>query len=163
MELFSKEELLSFNEFLLGRGKPTQDDGVGYNKGDYGACKTYYNGLSNAQYADLAKRLVKYSATQLNVDKEKMKLTALKLGEIGNTNNRSLGVSVAIVEEETLISFRFNEKFISVLKNLPTRRYIKEYQCWAVPTYKAVSALKALETVGADVKNAIAYVESHKK
>lgn len=163
MELFSKEELLSFNEFLLGRGMPTQDDGIGYNKGDYGACKTYYNGLSNAQYADLAKRLVKYSVTQLNVDREKMKLTAIKLGEIGNTNNRSLGVSVSIVDEETLISFRFNEKFIGVLKNLPVRRYIKEYQCWAVPNYKAVNTLKALGTVGADVENAIAYVESHKK
>lgn len=161
MDTFTKEELLQFNEFLLGRGKPVQQDGIGYNKADFGACKTYYNGLSDSQYADLAKRLVKYSKTQLKVDKQKMEETAKELSAIADVHKRSYGVSIASKDSGTLISFRYNNKFIEVIKSQPIRKYDKETQCWVVPNHKLIDALRALEKVGADVHNAITYATSN--
>ncbi|QOV08378.1 hypothetical protein Kirov_179 [Bacillus phage Kirov] len=161
MDIFTKEELLKFNEFLLGRGRPVQQDGIGYNKADFGACKTYYNGLSDSQFADLAKRLVKYSKTQLKIDKEKMEETARQLASIASIHKRSLGVSIARTNSGTLISFRYNDKYIEVLKKQPVRKYDKETQCWIVPNHKLIEALQALDKAGADVANAIAYAKSN--
>lgn len=159
MDTFTKEELLTFNEFLLGRGRPVQQDGIGYNKADFGACRTYYNGLSDSQLADLAKRLVKYSKTQLKVEKEKMEETAKQLSKIASIHNRSNGISIAKLESGTLISFRYNDKYIQVLKKQPIRKYDKETQCWIVPDNKLIDTLLALEKAGADVKNAIDYAK----
>ena len=95
LNVFTVEELLTMNETMLGRGMPVQEDGVGYNKADYGACVNYYHGLSNAQVADLAKRLVKYSETQLHIDKEMMKETAEYYASlVKDGEDRSNGVSI---------------------------------------------------------------------
>jgi hypothetical protein len=161
--LFTKEDLLSLNEMMLGRGVPVQDDGVGYNKADYGACATYFYGLSDAQYADLAKRLVKYTQTQLNLDKEIMKATAKHLAEIANGKDRSEGVSINITEDGTLICFRYNEVFIEVIKRQPVRKFHAETKNWLVPNERVIDTLKALEKVGADVKNALEYAEQNIK
>lgn len=161
METFTREELLAFNEFLLGRGRPVQQDGIGYNKADFGACRTYYNGLSNSQFADLAKRLVKYSKTQLKVDKEKMEETARELSKIASIHNRSNGISIATKDSGVLISFRYNSKYIEVIKKEPIRKYDKETQCWIVPSHKLIDALEALGKAGADVANAIAYAKTN--
>lgn len=159
MDMFSKNELLSFNALMLGRGKPVTEDGIGYNKGDFGACFTYFNGLSDAQYADLAKRLIKYCKTQLKVDRDKMENTYQYLiKNIKGSKDRSDGISVEIGEKETLICFRYNEEFIHVVKNLPSRRYNGELKNWVVPNGKIVESLRALEGVGADVTNAIDYI-----
>lgn len=159
--MFTKEELLAFNEVLLGRGAPNEEDGVGYNKADFGACSTYFYGLSDAQYADLAKRLVKYCNTQLNVDKELMKETAKHYAELSNGEDRSDGISVNVREDGTLISFRYNETFIEVIKNQPKRRWDAENKNWIVPNNRVIPLLNELWTVGADVKNAMEYVMNH--
>jgi hypothetical protein len=160
--LFTKEELLYFNSALLGRGAPVTDDGMGYNKGDFGACSTYYYGLSDAQYADLAKRLVKYCNTQLKIDQETMKETAKHLKEIAGEADRSDGISLEITEEGTLISFRFNEMFISAIKSLPIskRKFDSDKREWIVNNDSVIKVLKELQKVGADVTNALEYAQN---
>lgn len=157
--MFTKEELLAFNDVLLGRGKPVQQDGIGYNKADYGACATYFNGISEAQYADLAKRLVKYSATQLKVDKELMKKTAESLSNI--VGDRSRGVSIDIREDGTLISFRYNEKYIEEVKKQTKRRWDSDSKNWIIPNDSVLDVLYSLGGVGADVDNAIEYAKNN--
>lgn len=161
---FTVEELLQFNEMMLGRGMPVQEDGIGYNKSDYGACSTYYRGLSNAQLADLAKRLVKYCNTQLGVDKDKMKETAEALAELANPSDRDNGISVNFTEDGTMISFRYNEDFIEIIKGQPKhlRRYDAESKNWIVDNSKITSVLSQLEEAGADVDNALAYIYNQK-
>jgi hypothetical protein len=160
---FTVEELLQFNEMMLGRGMPVQEDGIGYNKADYGACSTYYHGLSHAQLADLAKRLVKYCNTQLGVDKEAMKETAEVLATLDSPENRDAGVSLNITEEGTIISFRYNEEFIEIIKNQPRhlRRYDVDSKSWMVANERLIPTLNELSVAGADVDNALAYASNH--
>lgn len=157
MDVFSKDELLKFNEVLLGRGVPITQDGVGYNKADYGACSTYFNILSDSQWADLAKRLVKYSTTQLEVDKEKMKLTAEHLKELSDGKDRSDGVSISIGEKHTLIGFRYRDSFVRTMNIKNSRRWDAENKAWKVLNKDLLDALRDLEKAGADVKNAMEY------
>lgn len=159
--LFTKEELLQFNEMMLGRGMPVTDDGIGYSKADFGACTTYFYGLSDAQLADLAKRLVKYSITQLGVNKEDMKATAKALAEIADPSDRSDGISLNITENGTLFSFRYNEDFIEIIKKQPKRQWDSENKNWIIPNGNVINTLQALEMIGADVKNAIEYASEH--
>src|SRR5690606_35483155 len=114
-------------------GMPTQDDGVGYNKADYGVCSNYFNGLSDAQIADLAKRLVKYSNTQLNMDKEVMKETAKYYESLVVDGYREDGVSIDIGENGTIIIFKYNDAFIRVIKSQPKRQFDPESKQWIVP------------------------------
>lgn len=163
-DVLTVNQLLVLNEMMLGRGVPNQEDGVGYNKADYGACATYWNGLSEAQVADLAKRLVKYSKTQLNIDKDIMKETAeYYKGLAGENMDRSNGVSVNITEDGTLISFRYNEDFIAIIKALPVhlRKYDGENKQWMVSNDKVIPVLNELSIVGADAKNALVYASNH--
>ena len=157
---FTKGELLMFNEKMLNRGTPTVEDGVGYNKADYGACSTYYNGLSDAQYADLAKRLVKYSETQLQVCKQKMKETAKELSKVANPDERSKGISIEIGETHTLLGFRYNQEYINIIASTPRRRYDEEKKAWIIPNALLISVLNNLREIGADVNNAVVYAES---
>lgn len=159
--LFTMEELLSFNEMLLGRGMPVEHDGIGYSKADYGACATYFYGLSDAQLADLAKRLVKYTETQLGIDKQKMKDTAEYLAEVAGDADRSDGISVNITENGTLIAFRYNETFIEIVKKQPKRQYDAENRQWIIPNDKVMPLLNELWMAGADVQNAMKYVLNH--
>lgn len=161
-EVFSVDELLTMNAMMLGRGMPTQDDGVGYNKADYGACSKYYEGLSDAQVADLAKRLVKYSNTQLHIDKELMKKTAHHyLMKVTGEFDRKDGVSVSITDVGTLISFSYNEKFIEIIKSERKRQYDADTKQWVVPNDRVIPVLNKLWTVGADVSNALEYASNH--
>lgn len=161
-EVFSVDDLLTMNTLMLGRGVPVQDDGIGYNKADYSICSNYYDGLSNAQIADLAKRLVKYSNTQLHIDEELMTKTAKYYQSlVKESDSRDFGVSVNVTEDETLIGFRYNEQFIEVIKAQPRRRFDKDTKQWVVPNENVLDALNSLAEVGADVENAIEYVKSH--
>ena len=159
--IFSVEELVVINEKMLGRGMPVVDDGVGYNKADYGACSNYYWGMSNAQVADLAKRLVKYCETQLGLDKKQMKDTYEYYKEFVNGQDRTDGVSVNVTENGTLIGFKYNERFIFTIKQQPKRQFDLDNKQWIVPNGNAVKTLEALAEVGADVENAIEYVKNH--
>jgi archaellum component FlaF (FlaF/FlaG flagellin family) len=155
-------DLLAFNEMMLGRGMPVQEDGIGYNKADYGACANYFYGLSDAQIADLAKRLVKYSNTQLHVDKQIMKDTHEYYASLVNEGDyRENGVSLNITENGTMISFRYNERFIEVIKNQPKRQFDAESKQWIVPNDRVIPVLNELWTVGADVNNALQYAMKH--
>jgi frataxin-like iron-binding protein CyaY len=157
------EELIALNEMMLGRGVPVQNDGIGYSKPDYGACSNYYNGMSDAQIADLAKRLVKYSKTQLNIDKAIMDETAKYYASlVSNVFTREDGVSIDIKENETMICFKYNEKFVWVVKGQSGRRYDAENKQWAVPNSAVIKTLNALRKVGADVENALALAEDSK-
>jgi hypothetical protein len=156
--IVSVNDLLAFNEMMLGRGMPVQEDGVGYNKADYGACSNYFYGLSDSQIADLAKRLVKYSNTQLHVDKQIMKDTAEYYASlVKDGDNRENGVSLQITENGTLISFKYNPDFIEVIKNQPKRQYDADNKQWIVPNDRVIPVLNELWTVGADVQNAMEY------
>ena len=157
---FTKGELLMFNEKMLNRGVPNMDDGIGYNKADYGACSTYYHGLSDAQYADLAKRLVKYSETQLQVCKQKMKETAKELSEIANPDERSKGISIEVGETHTLLGLRYNSEYINIISSTPRRRYDEEKKAWIIPNDLLINTLNNLREIGADVRNAVEYAES---
>lgn len=160
--MFSVAELLTMNEAMLGRGMPVREDGIGYNKADYGACANYYNGISDAQIADLAKRLVKYSNTQLHIDKEQMKRTAeYYLSKVTGEYDRTNGVSVNVTESGTLISFKYNDIYIEAIKSQKNRQFDAESKQWVVPNSDAVKTLESLREVGADVENALAYVEAH--
>lgn len=154
---FTKGELIAFNEMMLGRGVPNSEDGIGYNKADYGVCATYFKGLSDAQYADLAKRLTKYCETQLSICKESMKDTAKELAVLSDGADRSNGISLDIREDGVMISFRFNTDYISVVKSQPKRKYDAESRNWIIPEQNILKALKDLEAVGADVANAVEY------
>jgi len=161
-QILTVEELLVLNEMMLGRGMPNQEDGVGYNKADYGACSNYWYGLSDTQVADLAKRLVKYSKTQLNLDKQMMMDTAeyydmKATGEFDRTD----GVSINITGNGTLISFKYNQTFVAVIKAQPQRQYDPENKQWIVPNDRVIPVLNELWTVGADVSNALAYASNH--
>lgn len=161
-DVLSVEQLLALNEQMVGRGVPNREDGVGYNKADYSACANYFNGLSDAQIADLAKRLVKYSETQLHLDKEMMKETAKYYAEIaGEFSDRTQGVSLNITENGTLISFRYNEEFIEIIKKQPKRRYDAENKQWIVPNERVIPTLNELAVAGADVDNALVYATNH--
>ena len=162
-DVFLIDELLAMNEYMLSRGMPVQDDGVGYNKADYGVCSNYYYGLSDAQIADLASRLVKYSGTQLHIDRELMEETAKYYESlVKDGQDRNNGVSISVMEEETLISFKYNEDFIDVIRKQPKRRWDSKSKQWAVPNNHVIKVLKELEKVGADVENAINYAMNHK-
>lgn len=162
-DVFLIDELLAMNEYMLSRGMPVQDDGVGYNKADYGVCSNYYYGLSDAQIADLARRLVKYSETQLHIDRELMEETAKYYESlVKDGQDRNNGVSISVMEEETLISFKYNEDFIDVIRKQPKRRWDSKSKQWAVPNNHVIKVLKELEKVGADVENAINYAMNHK-
>ncbi|AYP68137.1 HepA-related protein [Bacillus phage vB_BcoS-136] len=161
-KIFSVEELVQFNEKMLGRGMPVMEDGIGYNKADYGACANYFYGMSYPQVADLAKRLMKYCKTQLGLDRSDMKATAeYYMMKVTGEFDRTEGVSVNITEKGTLISFRYNELFIEIIKRQPKRQYDAETKQWIVPNENAIKTLKALEFANADVRNAIEYAESH--
>lgn len=155
--MFTKEELISFNEKMLQRGVPNTQDNIGFNKSDYMVCATYFYGLSNAQYGDLAKRLIKYTKTQLGVDREAMKETAKYYAELSEGQDRSNGISIDIKEDGTLISFRYNEEFIAVVKNQPKRQWDSVNKNWIVPNDRLIPILNELCTVGADVSNALEY------
>jgi hypothetical protein len=156
--IVSVNDLLAFNEMMLGRGMPVTEDGVGYNKADYGACANYFYGLSNAQIADLAKRLVKYSNTQLHVDKQIMKDTAEYYASLVEGGaKREDGVSIDITESGTTISFKYNEAFINVVKAQPQRQFDKDTKQWIVPNDRVIPTLNELWTIGADVQNAMEY------
>jgi len=156
--ILSVEELLSINELMLGRGVPNQDEGIGYNKADYGACANYFYGLSDAQVADLAKRLVKYSKTQLNLDRQMMMDTAEHYDmKVTGEFDRTEGISINITENGTLISFRYNDTFIETIKRQPKRQYDGESKQWIVPNDRVIPVLNELATVGADVRNALKY------
>jgi hypothetical protein len=155
--IFSKDDLLKFNEMMLGRGMPNQQDGVGYNKADFGSCNKYYNALSNAQFADLAKRLVKYSKTQLGVNKEDMERTAETFEALAGEDDKLNGVSIDIREDGTLISFRYNYNFCNVISRSSSRKFDNETKCWIVPHAKTIEVLEELKKVKANVDNAIEY------
>lgn len=159
--LFTKEELLQFNEMMLGRGMPVEEDGIGYNKADYSTCANYFHGCSDAQLADLAKRLVKYCKTQLGVDRDMMKETAQTLAEIADPSQRVNGISLNVTENGTLISFRYNETFIETIKAMPNRQWDSENKNWIVPNKDVMATLDALDAVGADVTNAMQYAVNH--
>lgn len=156
-QTFTKEELLNFNEIMLGRGMPVTEDGIGYNKADFGACSTYFYGVSNAQLTDLAKRLVKYCNTQLGVDKEMMKDTFNELAELSKDEDRRDGISIDIRENGTLISFAYNEEFVGVIKAQKRRQYDAETKNWIVPNDTLIDVLRDLGEFGADVDNALSY------
>ncbi len=162
-EIFTREELINFNEQMLGRGVPITDDGIGYNKADYSNCSSYYFGLSDAQYADLSKRLVKYSNTQLKIDKEKMKQTAEYFKQLAAGRDKNTGISLKVESENTLISFRYNEEFIKVVQDLPRhqRKWDRELKKWIVSTSLVEELLDSLGKVGADVENAITYIKKY--
>lgn len=161
MLIYTKNDLVQFNEMLLGRGEPNQQDGIGYNKADYGACAVYFDGLSDAQCADLAKRLVKYTKTQLNVDKEIMKNTAKYLEARAGLSDRSKGVSIDIRSDGTLVSFKYNETYIDVIKKQSKRQYDVELKKWIIPHDCIIQTLNELKNVGADVENALKHLERH--
>jgi len=159
--LFTKEELIQLNERMLGRGAPVQDDGVGYNKADYGACSNYFYGCSDAQLADLSKRLMKYCNTQLGLNKEDMKATHEHFAELAGSRTREEGISLNITENGTLISFKYNERFVEVVKKQPRRQYDRENKNWIVPNDRIIPTLNELFTVGADVSGALKYASNH--
>lgn len=161
-QILSVDELLQFNEMMLGRGMPVMEDGIGYNKADYGACSNYFYGLSDAQIADLAKRLVKYSQTQLGMDKQVMKDTAEHYASLIESDyDRTDGVSLQITENGTLISFKYNPDFIEVIKKQPKRQYDADNKQWIVPNNLVIPTLNELWTIGADVNNALVYAMHH--
>lgn len=162
-EIFSKEELIEFNEKMLGRGVPSTEDGIGYNKADYSACSTYFYGLSDAQCADLAKRLVKYCNTQLGVERSKMENTYKEYSKNLLLSDREIGVSIEVFESESSIHFKYNKDFIDVVKRQSNRRYDKDSKTWYVSNKSLINALKDLKAVGADVDNAIEYASSRIK
>lgn len=155
--LFNERELLDLNEMMLGRGMPVQEDGVGYNKADYGACERYFKGCSNAQLADLAKRLVKYCNTQLGLDKADMQATHEHFAELAGNYKKEDGISLNITENGTLFSFRYNETFIEIIKRQPRRQWDAENKNWIVPNDLVIPTLNKLYLVGADVDNAMVY------
>lgn len=161
MLIYTKNDLVRFNEMLLGRGEPNQQDGIGYNKADYGACAVYFNGLSNAQCADLAKRLVKYTETQLNVDKDIMKNTAKYLEARAGLSDRSTGISIDIRSDGVIVSFKYNEAYVNVIKEQDKRKWNSELKKWIIPNGNIIQALIELKNVGADVENALKHVREY--
>ena len=159
--ILSVKELININEMMLGRGAPTVNDGIGYNKGDYNACEKYYYGMSYAQVADLARRLVKYCNTQLKIDKKIMIDTAKHYEKLAGGRVKDLGVSVDVVGEWVFLSFAYNERFINIIRNQPydKRKYDTQRKQWAVKSDIAINVLKMLKNVDADVDNAIQYLK----
>lgn len=162
MHHFSEEEMITFNNIMLKRTESNRCV-LGYNNTDRSVCKIFFHGLSYAQLSNLAKRLVKYSETQLNVSKESMIYTKEYYLEKANIKDWTKGVSLDNIGHLTSISFRYNEQFIEQIKRRPKGHWFwdNNRKQWLIPNENLIITLKSLEKVGADVKNAIDYAKNH--
>lgn len=156
-EILSLSDLLKLNEGMLKREVSTQDRYKGYNRADYSICMNYFNGLSDAQIADLAERLIKYSETQLHVDKQIVINTYEYYKSLVKNVEREDGVNINITEDGTVISFKYNELFINIIKTQPQSQFDSHNKKWIVPNDKVIIVLNSLLDVGADVENAISH------
>lgn len=159
--MFTIGELKELNELMLGRGAPVEQDGIGYNKPDYSVCQYYYAGLSNGQLFDLASRLVKYCDTQLNLCSTKMSETAHYFKKLAKDNEKDEGISVEVGDEYTVVSFKYDYKFVEAIKSVhyKNRKWNKDEKRWYVKNSHVLEALESLKGAGGDVENAIAYVK----
>ncbi|MGV4321168.1 hypothetical protein [Bacillus mojavensis] len=162
MHHFSEEEMIKFNDMMLKRIESNRCIS-GYNNTDRSVCKIFFHGLSYAQLANLAKRLVKYSETQLNVSKESMMETEKYYLEKANIKDWTKGISLNGGDYLTSVSFRYNEQFIEQIKRRPRGQWFWDNNSkqWLIPNENLIITLKSLEKVGADVKNAIEYAKNH--
>lgn len=159
--MFSPEQLVKFNETLLGRGAPIEKDNIGYNKPDYLVCNNYYSVLSDVQLADLSRRLVKYCQTQLDADKQKMIETANYYNAKISNESLERAISIQPGKEMTLISFSYNPEFIAIVKKANKRKYDPKIKKWYVANNEVIHILEQLQKVGADCKKAIEYLQEN--
>jgi SWI/SNF-related matrix-associated actin-dependent regulator of chromatin subfamily A-like protein 1 len=156
-ELYTREEIEQLNSNMLGRGAPVGQDNYGYNKSDYIRCSQYYFGLGNAQLADICRRLIKYARTQLGLDVNKLKQTALHFEKL-STEERGIPISVEVRGENTVLSFPFNRRFIPILKKVEGVKYDGREKVWIVPNGKIYGVLKEFESLGGNINHALAYL-----
>lgn len=165
--VYTGEELEEMNRKLLSRGKPNVNDDLGYNRADFNTCSRYYHGLPYTQLAELSKRLIKYTETQLNVDKDKMIRTSEYYEEIADKSYKYNDISVYIDKESenTIISFDYNkgdnQRLTVLLKYQFNCNYDESIERWIVPNNKILNVLMTFKEYGADVDNAISVVKSN--
>ncbi|MCA1064584.1 DEAD/DEAH box helicase (plasmid) [Rossellomorea sp. AcN35-11] len=148
---FRSTDLEKLNSKMIGRGAPDKKDNKGYNQPDFQTLRHYYFGLSNRQLAEVAKRLIKYCGTQLNLDPQLMKQSALYYYQ---RSQREYGepVSVLIGKKYTALGFTYNQSFIEVIKSTTNHRhYIETNKAWVVHNDELLNVLHALEEEGAIV------------
>lgn len=159
--MFSAQELENFNCAMVGRGAPVVIDGVGYNKPDYSICRFYYNGLSNAQLADLSARLTKYSK-QLGIDKEILEENAEYYAFQANESNLENSVSIVSIDKQyTELGFKYDAQIISIIKSAKNRKYNPAEKTWLVSNNEIDSILSKLQENGYDTINALVYVKEN--
>jgi SWI/SNF-related matrix-associated actin-dependent regulator of chromatin subfamily A-like protein 1 len=144
---------------MLGRGIPIKKDNYGYNKADYIRCRQYLYGMTSKQLADVCRRLIKYARTQLDLDIERLKQTALYFEQL-STKERGTPVTVEIREQYVAVSFPFNRKFVPIIKRIEGHRNLGN-DTWLIPTSEIFSLLNRLKEQGANVQYAISYLSNH--
>ena len=161
MNIYTQEELVEYNNMMLGRGAPTERDGVGYNRPDYGVCINYFDSLTPSQVLDLAQRLYKYLNTQLSIDKEKLMNTIEYYKKESGGKDPDKAISVQVRGEYTLVAFKYNPDFINVCKKASDRKYLPEEKVWLIHNTEIMSIIDRLEVVGADVTGIKKYLNDN--
>lgn len=155
--LYSREELEQLNHDMLGRGVPIGQDNFGYNKPDYIRCSQYYFGMNSAQLADVCRRLMKYARTQLELDVNKLRDSAIHYERLAQ-QEEGIPISVEVKGERTILSFPFNRRFIPIIKKIEGWRYNEKNKTWLVPNHSIYGVLKEFESLGGNISFAIDYL-----
>lgn len=146
---------------MLGRGMPITRDDFGYNKPDYMRCQQYLYGMTNQQVADVCRRLMKYARTQLELDVNRLKKTALHFDRLSKEESGT-PITVEIRERYVALSCPFNRRFVPIIKRIEGHRNAGN-DTWLIPKSEILSLLSNLKELGANTTNAQSYLSSKLK
>lgn len=159
--LYTREEIEKFNSKMLGRGIPITQDNYGYNKPDYMRCQQYLYGMTNQQVADVCRRLVKYARTQLDLDIERLKKTALHFDTLSK-KEQGTPITVEIRDGYVAVSFPFNRRFVPIIKRITGHQYAGN-DTWLIPKSDIFPLLSNLKELGANTTNSLTYLSENLK
>lgn len=158
-DLYTRSEIEKINSEMLGRGMPITQDNYGYNKPDYMRCKNYLYGMTSQQVADVCRRLVKYARTQLKLDIERLKKTALHFDKLSR-EEKGTPITVEIREKYVAVSFPFNRKFVPIIKRIEGHRNAGN-DMWLIPKSEIIPLISSLQELGANTTNALTYLSKN--
>ena len=162
--MLDRRKLEEINSFMIGRGMPNRVDNMGYNIPDYNKLSSIWNGGNLADLYEISKRLLKYYDTQLvesfDFTKEELEESIEHYKEEMEKVINKPSVTVGFADEYRIgiISFKYNNDFIDVLRKHKFT-FDRNEKCWFGPSNKLVNILEDLKEVGADVDNALLFIQ----
>lgn len=164
--MLTSEMLEILNEIMLGRGSPDERDDFGYNIPDYKKLSSIWRGATNNDLYEIASRLLKYYDTQLkgidlvNFTKEELIETIEYYKELSEKNIIKSSVTIAFTNDykNVYVGFKYNNDFIDIMRKYKYS-FDREVKSWLGDSSNIKAILKELEELGADVVNALCYIE----